>query len=162
LRGKSADELLQQAGKLARDNPTLFLAGSVALGFGLSRFLRASSPASTATMSPPSSTTPSEPSDPMGNHYKTQVSTIVAADEEVPILPPHMDDVYHSARPGVADRSASPDATGTGSAAGAFVPIDPLGSSATYPDTGPGNREFPEADRSLDGSSDRGISRGDV
>src|SRR5690606_32496044 len=42
LRGKSADQLLQQAGQLARDNPALFLAGSVAVGFGLSRLLRAS------------------------------------------------------------------------------------------------------------------------
>ncbi|TDV59427.1 hypothetical protein [Pseudomonas sp. LP_7_YM] len=44
LRSKSAEELLQQTGQLARDNPALFLAGSIALGFGLSRFLRASKP----------------------------------------------------------------------------------------------------------------------
>jgi small-conductance mechanosensitive channel len=42
MRGKSIDQLLQQAGKLARDNPALFITGSVALGFGLSRFLKAS------------------------------------------------------------------------------------------------------------------------
>lgn len=43
LRGKSIEDLIQQAGRLAHDNPTLFLAGSVALGFGLMRFARASS-----------------------------------------------------------------------------------------------------------------------
>lgn len=43
LRGKSAEQLLHQAGSLARDNPALFLTGSIAIGFGLSRFLKASS-----------------------------------------------------------------------------------------------------------------------
>lgn len=43
LRGKSAEQLLHQAGTLARDNPALFLTGSIAIGFGLSRFLKASS-----------------------------------------------------------------------------------------------------------------------
>ncbi|MEH3022067.1 MAG: hypothetical protein PGN19_04915 [Pseudomonas oryzihabitans] len=43
LRGKSAEQLLHQAGTLARENPALFLTGSIAIGFGLSRFLKASS-----------------------------------------------------------------------------------------------------------------------
>lgn len=42
LRGKSVEELIQQAGRLARENPALFVTGSVALGFGLMRFARAS------------------------------------------------------------------------------------------------------------------------
>lgn len=42
LRGKSVDELFQDVNRLARDNPTLFIAGSIALGFGLTRFARAS------------------------------------------------------------------------------------------------------------------------
>ncbi|TFB34640.1 hypothetical protein [Pseudomonas sp. F01002] len=50
LRGKSAEQLLHDAADLARNNPALFIAGSVALGFGLSRFLKAgSSPAATFT-----------------------------------------------------------------------------------------------------------------
>lgn len=102
LRGKSADELLQQAGKLARDNPALFLTGSIAIGFGLSRFLKASSPAAASTMAS------SAPSDDMGYQYKTEISSAIAADEELPIPPPHTDDVYHSARPGVTDGPASP------------------------------------------------------
>lgn len=41
LRGKSAEQLLHDAADLARSNPGLFIAGSIALGFGLSRFLKA-------------------------------------------------------------------------------------------------------------------------
>ncbi|MHA6493134.1 hypothetical protein ACX0MV_07790 [Pseudomonas borbori] len=40
LRGKSTEELLQQAGRFARENPVLFLAGTVAIGYGLSQMLR--------------------------------------------------------------------------------------------------------------------------
>ncbi|NWL76520.1 hypothetical protein DM872_06610 [Pseudomonas taiwanensis] len=43
LRGKSVDQLIRQTGQLARDNPALFVAGSVAIGFGLSRFFNATS-----------------------------------------------------------------------------------------------------------------------
>jgi hypothetical protein len=42
VRDQSAEELLHKGAQLARDNPAVFLAGSVAIGFGLSRFLRAS------------------------------------------------------------------------------------------------------------------------
>lgn len=42
LREKSADQILRDVGRLARDNPTLFIAGSIALGFGITRFARAS------------------------------------------------------------------------------------------------------------------------
>jgi len=40
LRNKSAEQLLHDGSRLARENPGLFLAGSVAVGFGLSRFLK--------------------------------------------------------------------------------------------------------------------------
>lgn len=66
LRGKSAEQLLHQAGTLARDNPALFLTSSIAIGFGLSRFLKASSQPDTGSSSRvsgpdevPSLTTPS-------------------------------------------------------------------------------------------------------
>jgi hypothetical protein len=49
LRGKSAEQLLHDAADLARSNPTLFIAGSVALGFGLSRFLKAGTSAAYTT-----------------------------------------------------------------------------------------------------------------
>jgi len=42
MRHESAEDLLHRGSRLARDNPALFLAGSVAVGFALSRFLRAS------------------------------------------------------------------------------------------------------------------------
>ncbi|WP_212627294.1 hypothetical protein [Pseudomonas sp. PP3] len=45
LRGKSAEQLLHDGADLARSNPALFIAGSIALGFGLSRFLKAGSSA---------------------------------------------------------------------------------------------------------------------
>lgn len=41
LKHKNPDELIQQASRLARNNPGLFLLGSVALGFGLSRIAKA-------------------------------------------------------------------------------------------------------------------------
>jgi hypothetical protein len=48
LRGKSAEQLLHDGADLARNNPALFIAGSIALGFGLSRFLKAgAAPAAT-------------------------------------------------------------------------------------------------------------------
>jgi soluble lytic murein transglycosylase-like protein len=43
LRGASVDSLLADARDYARRNPAMFVIGSVALGFGLSRFLKASS-----------------------------------------------------------------------------------------------------------------------
>jgi hypothetical protein len=66
MRGKSAEEMLQQAGRLARENPALFVTGSVAVGFGLSRFLRASSPDLTASTSSTSSSAPDSPQYPSG------------------------------------------------------------------------------------------------
>ena len=42
LREKSADQILRDVRRVARDNPTLFIAGSIALGFGITRFARAS------------------------------------------------------------------------------------------------------------------------
>lgn len=43
LRDKSADEMIRDLRETARNHPAMFLAGSVALGFGISRFARASS-----------------------------------------------------------------------------------------------------------------------
>jgi len=43
LREKSADDILRDVRRVARDNPTLFIAGSIAIGFGIARFARASS-----------------------------------------------------------------------------------------------------------------------
>jgi len=43
LQLKSASDLAHDAQKLAKENPTGFLRGSIALGFGLSRFAKASS-----------------------------------------------------------------------------------------------------------------------
>ncbi len=42
LEGRSVDELANDAKRLARNNPALFVLGSIAVGFGLSRFFKAS------------------------------------------------------------------------------------------------------------------------
>lgn len=133
LRGKSIDELLQQAGKLARDNPALFVTGSVALGFGLSRFLKASEPGQSPTelktsspVQPPAQapgTHPVRPDDELGSNYQSESSPIVEADHVPPVSHAHMGDVYHSGRPGIVDRSATPDA-----AASSSIPGVPNGS----------------------------------
>ena len=49
LRQRNLDELVRDTQQLARDNPTLFLMGSVAVGIALSRFLKASSQRSGAS-----------------------------------------------------------------------------------------------------------------
>jgi len=49
LREKSGDELLRDIGRLARENPALFVTGSIAIGFGLGRFARASQPSASPT-----------------------------------------------------------------------------------------------------------------
>lgn len=63
MRHQSAEDLLHKGSRLARDNPGLFLAGSVAIGFGLSRFLGASARHATATTgsTPPAAYGASEP-----------------------------------------------------------------------------------------------------
>lgn len=42
LRTKSGDDILRDVSRMARENPALFVTGSVAIGFGLARFARAS------------------------------------------------------------------------------------------------------------------------
>jgi hypothetical protein len=77
LRGKSAEQLLHDAADLARSNPTLFIAGSVALGFGLSRFLKAGASAAYTTTrdSDPAMGSSHPPSDGFGAQrpYETSV-----------------------------------------------------------------------------------------
>ncbi len=53
LRDKNADELVHQVTGMARRNPGLFIAGSIAVGFGISRFAKASSKRSQSTSDSP-------------------------------------------------------------------------------------------------------------
>jgi hypothetical protein len=46
LRERDVDEFARELGTLARRNPGMFLAGSVALGFGVARFFKARTPSS--------------------------------------------------------------------------------------------------------------------
>jgi hypothetical protein len=45
LRERDVDDFARELGSLARRNPGMFLAGSVALGFGVARFFKARTPA---------------------------------------------------------------------------------------------------------------------
>jgi hypothetical protein len=56
LRGKSVTELMQAASDLARSQPMVFIAGAVASGFALSRFLKSSASRSGGTASGESGT----------------------------------------------------------------------------------------------------------
>ncbi len=46
LREKSGDEILRDVNRLARQNPGMFVAGGLAVGFGLARLMKASASAS--------------------------------------------------------------------------------------------------------------------
>ena len=79
LRGKSAEQLLHDAADLARSNPGLFIAGSIALGFGLSRFLKAgtSVAATVSAQSDPAAGSSTPPAGGFGAHrpYESSVSS---------------------------------------------------------------------------------------
>jgi hypothetical protein len=76
LRNRSVDELMHAASDLARSQPGVFIAGAVAAGFALSRFLkssapddgaRPSSPGSSAHVSPRTRTAAPDPYFPAGS-----------------------------------------------------------------------------------------------
>lgn len=77
LRGKSAEQLLHDAADLARNNPALFIAGSVAIGFGLSRFLKAgtSAAATVSAAHDPAAGSSTPPSGGYGVHRPYETST---------------------------------------------------------------------------------------
>jgi hypothetical protein len=98
LRNKNAEQLLHEAGRLARDNPLLFLAGSVVLGVGLSRLLKASSPS--ATSAPHGNSVSDLTLDTNIHPPHESVNPATLAAEEMVATHPHDHDVRHSARPG--------------------------------------------------------------
>lgn len=114
LRNKNAEQLLHDASRLARDNPLLFLAGSVALGLGLSRLLKASatSASDSAAMSPAAygATTFGSSAGEDTHRPDAPIGSSTLAAEEMAATHPH-DDVLHSARPGmdVPDRPIGSD-----------------------------------------------------
>ncbi|MEE5054337.1 hypothetical protein V2J84_11725 [Pseudomonas alliivorans] len=112
LRNKSAEQLLQDAGRLARENPVLFISGSVALGLGLSRLLKATtdssdahsdttlSEGSTSDASTSGSPSPGDLTDVDSAAPYDPISPSALAAEEMVATHPHDNDVLHSARPG--------------------------------------------------------------
>jgi hypothetical protein len=109
LRGKSADELLQQVGRLARDNPALFLTGSIALGFGLSRFMRASAPGIAQTGARDSTGKDFNAQD--AKSEQANSGTQLAAKEEPGVRPAHEDDLVRSQSKTPSWSTASPSTT---------------------------------------------------
>lgn len=75
VRHESAESLLQRGAHLARSNPALFLAGSVAVGFAVSRFMRASARHETTTAGASSDWRPSHPAQPVTPDRGSDVST---------------------------------------------------------------------------------------
>lgn len=139
LRGKSADELLQQVGRLARDNPALFITGSIALGFGLSRFLRASAPDISEAGAGAS---PASHAEADGEDFDPRI----AADEEPAVRPIHEDDVIRrnsgqqtetgtlrSTEPLPSDSDASAGIRQSGAELGSFSPAQDNFSSSDTP-----------------------------
>lgn len=110
VRDKSAEELLHKGAQLARDNPAVFLAGSVAIGFGLSRFLRASA---------------THDSNNNSNNSTNNSATAQAAPPAYGALAPHQTAVAPQAsqQPALA-QNASPTLP---------ADADPLGSATPYP-----------------------------
>ncbi|MCD5992830.1 hypothetical protein KDX37_04310 [Pseudomonas sp. CDFA 601] len=121
LRNKNAEQLLQDAGRLAKENPVLFISASVAIGLGLSRLLKASgtsastsgaedsraasptmsasgthgsntSPSSTAKNQDLSATDSSQPADP--------ISPAALGAEELAATHAHEETLSHSTRSG--------------------------------------------------------------
>lgn len=98
LRNKNAEQLLHEAGRLARDNPLLFLAGSIVLGLGLSRLLKASSVSSGSATHANSVSDLTLDTNIHPPYESVNPATLAA--EEMVATHPHDNDVLHSARPG--------------------------------------------------------------
>lgn len=144
LRGKSADQLLHQAGQLARDNPALFLAGSVAVGFGLSRLLRASASQERAPFDDAASAGAHRSGEHAADGYADGYSdsytddygaawadeganAVIAADEGVALTPAHVNDTPSSmpGNPG-SNLGATFQNTPGSNQGGPSSPLDPL------------------------------------
>lgn len=93
LRNKNVDELVRDVRQMAQRNPALFITGSIAVGFGLARFARASSQRSHAsdntTRASDGSTAGWNGSDdaldtgianPAAGTYRTSASTLAGSD----------------------------------------------------------------------------------
>ncbi|MCE5977596.1 hypothetical protein [Pseudomonas sp. JR33AA] len=75
VRHESAESLLQRGAQLARSNPALFLAGSVAVGFAVSRFMRASTSHDAATAGVSRDGRESHPAQPVSPDRGSDIST---------------------------------------------------------------------------------------
>lgn len=98
LRSKNVDELVRDVRQMAQRNPALFITGSIAMGFGLARFARASSqrshaPGEATTSAGDGSTadwrdrygaSDSGIANPAAGTYRTSGSSLGASDAQAP------------------------------------------------------------------------------
>lgn len=118
LRGKSAEQLLHDAADLARNNPALFIAGSVAIGFGLSRFLKAGTSAATTVIADhdPASGSSTPPTGGYGVHRPYETSPAPSSDPSpglaTGITPASPNDHDHPTDFASASAAVSPSAKG--------------------------------------------------
>lgn len=119
MRHRNVEQLFQDAGRLARENPVLFIGGSVALGLVLSRLLKATASSSDASDAdhpgaPPSGTstqetqTGSDLSDVEPSRPYDPISPSPLAAGEVATTHRHDDNGLHSNRPGLGIADSPP------------------------------------------------------
>lgn len=82
IRDKSGEELLQEVNRLARENPTMFMAACVAAGFGLGRFAKATRPEEREAKSASSGVGASQPTS-VSSAGTSGTSTFTAAPSSV-------------------------------------------------------------------------------
>lgn len=129
MRNKSAEELLQEGARLARQNPMLFLAGTVAVGFALSRFIKASTDAASSQAS--------QSDDGMAAMAPTPAEAYGTSGPFETSVPPSSG----LASGGSVNTGFNSDGSSSSSRAGVGVnpmpAADPLGAPATYPTVDP-------------------------
>lgn len=127
MRNKSAEELLQEGARLARQNPMLFLAGTVAVGFALSRFIKASTDAASSSAT--------HADDGMGAMAPTPAESYGASGPFETSVPPSSGLASGgSLTTGVNSDSSS---SRTGAGVSPMPAADPLGAPAAYPTVDP-------------------------
>jgi|GEM_PF-475483 len=125
VRDQSAEQLLQKGAQLARDNPAVFLAGSVAIGFGLSRFLRASGGGSHGSASSHTPSTGSSSHAPSSGGHGASSNPPEAYGASDPYLS-SLPGTTQGATPG-ATSGTNPGRSSDVSTHEPFTPTDPLG-----------------------------------
>lgn len=127
MRNKSAEELLQEGARLARENPMLFLAGTVAVGFALSRFIKASTDSASSQVT--------HADDGMAAMAPTPAEAYGASDPYETSVPPNSGLASGGSVNTGFNSDGSSSRTGVG--VSPMPAADPLGAPAAYPTVDP-------------------------